>query len=431
MTTAGSSLPGLPSVRSQSVQPAVREKSHNVLRSLSDNMMLGALMLHIATLPYLRQFGAAGFLLFVGIAGIYVVFRPHPLMRDWRLLSYLLYGVVAIILSYMHIFPSAWTVLYDKSAIFRQSYFIFAFFLLLVAFTQMWAQLIRRRRLGLGIGLYFVFSMFAAILFAAQTIGGLANTVIPNLTTAGIGLFLGFCYFAISRRSRLSVVAAMGVVLLVIMIAGTMQTLIAGLMILLFIVSPWRRALTAAFAVTALLVPVAVQFLDLSEVRMNDVNTLIRIAFWQDAFTGVVESKMLGIGFGTEAVRNYYAALPNLSPYMDDEMMWQSVHNTFVLHFLRLGVLGGALFISMSAIRCFPGPAMPRNREVLACYAYFLAMFSMTVNVGEGPFFLVGVCAVLGLVVALSSLGPVRGRSPVGSRASKYRVVKSRISRQV
>ena len=212
-------------------------------------LMLGAFIAHVLTLPLLRSLGLAAFLPFLATATAYLAIRRTPLLRDWAALGYLGFGATIVILSFGRVLPSAWTTSFEPSAIFRQAYFIFAFFLLLLAFAQMWAELARVRKIGFAVCLFFFSSAITTVAFGLGSSRGLSESIVPNLTTFGIGLFLGVGYWVARRRTKLeSIGAAAGLFALVLALGLTTQTLLAAAVLIMIALVPWRRRVTLALA---------------------------------------------------------------------------------------------------------------------------------------------------------------------------------------
>jgi O-antigen ligase len=267
----------------------------------------------------------------------------------------------------------------------------------------------------------FVASAIGIILFRVGGVGDFDVTygdpsvvvyAIPNLMNATIILMLSWCEIVYRCRTQKALFALLLLTLgAVLMTPSNTQTVLVSIAIIgLSIVPLPRLGLAAAYAGLLVAFILAVSLAPGS--ITSDPNTWIRMAFWQDALSAINQSLWVGVGFGKEAVVNLYPSLRK-THYMVEQssLVGQSIHNSFLYVFYRMGLLGGLAFLYVVFVEFFPKSLRDEKSVRLMLIAHFICVLCLFVNVGlESPYFVVGVCWALGFIMGTQDASSVKGR---------------------
>jgi len=387
---------------------------------MPDRMYFGAFCVFLFVSGFLRAFGEIGYLVFCLATFLYAF--PY-LVRGLTpgLLCFAGIGIIYILLSFMNAFPDAWTRFYSSSWILRQSFFVVMFPLHLISFRRFWERVIRFESRDAVVNVSFVASAIGIVLFRAGGLGDFGITskdtsvviyAIPNLMNATIIFILSWCEIIYRCRTQK---ARLGLLLLtlvaVLATPSNAQTVLVSFAIVGLSIVPFPRVglavayagLLVAFILAVTLAPGSV---------VNDPNTWIRMAFWQDALSAFNQSQWVGVGFGKEAVVNLYPSLRK-AHYMFEQfrLVGQSIHNSFLYVFYRMGLFGGLAFLYVVFVELFP-KSLSNNKSVrLMLIAHVICVLCLFVNVGlESPYFLVGVCWSLGFIMGIQETVSVEER---------------------
>jgi O-antigen ligase len=296
----------------------------------------------------------------------------------------------------------SWTTMFSNAAIIRQAHFVLLLAVVLVSSIVVWSKVRDSYARGTFVLIMLLSaSVVAVVLTNVQRLGeGKAILLIPGLTNPSlIGIGSGLMLGASSARAYRWVAIAVGLSLLVL--TENAQMLLCGAFIILSSVASYRTLRSVALlAIAVAITLVALVAMDpLGVVRaagVTDPNSVIRSLFWSDVYRASRETYYVGVGFGTEAVRNYYPVLDDVRPYEDEQLVGQGVHNLFLNVIFRMG-LPGLVTLSWIYYLCFPLRSAEEVRGRVALCSFVLAFVSSNVNVAESPTTLVGVSMLLAL----------------------------------
>jgi len=369
-----------------------------------DGWLFVALLLGIAAIgEALKLFRAPALLLIVLVAFLYAretIFRRQqiPLM----LLS--LWGLIYVVLSYLHAFPAAWTRYHDTSVILQQASFL-ATLLPMVAASQKWWDDSRfdANRHAILIAVVLVAFGLGGILDIVLGGGGGIRPFVTMRNYVFIGL-LALSYLAF-RHGKWRKMAILALVLLAgagIWQSPFVQNKIVYALLLVFLATSLFRIRTDRLVLFSVLFLVTANTLlglrDPLGFFELDPNIGWRFAWWNDALAATVQTNGIGVGFGTESLRNEYTAILQRDKYDDEDgdFLLIGTHSAFFDIIFRTGVVGIILlFLVLS--RCFPHPRTPPLARAHCCAMFAVLIFCLHSNLGlQSPMFALGVAICIG-----------------------------------
>lgn len=359
----------------------------------------------------ITRLGTTGVAVFCLISIAYILlsrrFYWYPSLALFSLL-----GIFYIGLSYADILPDSWTVWQDSDYILRQSYFVIMLYPFILAGHIMWEHIVHRGTVGRVMLLCFfcllVLSPALEILTFTEYRShfGLQAFFFYGLTTSELLLWTALCYGLLIAFPQHRWIAVPFLSLLLLAVAQTAQVALMAPALLLFAFTPvWFNRWALRLLMVSLILACGIAAIQAEKLIAHDVNMALRAYYWRDAFQALMESHLIGIGFGKEATTNYYPALGILKPFTLHDYMVHGIHNSFFSMFLRMGFLGGALFSWFFTVECFPSsrlhPAIYRH----ACAILFAAFVGCLANMEiESPKGILGVCLILSYLLACNRI---------------------------
>jgi hypothetical protein len=159
------------------------------------------------------------------------------------------------------------------------------------------------------------------------------------------------------------------------------------------------RLILAAFLVL-LATATFVGLQDPGRVFEIDANSGWRLAFWKDAVEASAQVWGVGVGFGTESLRNEYSALLDRESYREEgeDFLLVSTHSAFIDTLFRLGVVGLGLLV-LILVRCFPLRRMPLASRAQCCTMFAILVLCLHSNLGlQSPMYSLGVAIGIGFL---------------------------------
>lgn len=399
---------------------AVRAKRQDTTQAL----LLFVPLFYASLFNQLRPLGSAPLLLAAG-AMIYVGLTSA---RRYMQPILLLYAALALLytgLSYTGVLHAGLTLLFVPAAIPRQS----AYALLLpfaVAGFALYHQGVWQGKRGFvlletcTLGMTLTFKLFSLVVPIQDSLTG-------ELYRDYSGIFqmvdpVALLAFILVRRTvqspwathRTKIVVA---VLLLVTSNSAQANIAMGVLVPLLLVPAARRLTTVLFLLTLLAIPI-IAWPYAQQIWTADPNTGIRLYFWHDVLQRVWESNGVGVGFGTETIRPYYALEASdvsLADVSDPSFIFTGAHNAFMDALYRMGV-PGFLLLATFVVRLFGkvlrGPAALAG--VMDLWTICAVFTVMMVNVALVSFnFFFGVTFFLGwLVFRTSQVPAVIGHHP-------------------
>ena len=129
-----------------------------------------------------------------------------------------------------------------------------------------------------------------------------------------------------------------------------------------------------------------------------DVNTGWRLAWWKDGLEASAQTWGVGVGYGTELLRNEYSALLQRESYREEggNFLLVSTHSAFVDTLFRTGGLGLAL-LCIILVRCFPHRDMALPARAHCCAMFAILVLCLHSNLGlQSPMYSLGVAICIG-----------------------------------
>jgi hypothetical protein len=361
--------------------------------------------------PLVRIGGGAPFFLFVCVAAAYATAT-----RSWRfepaLLALTSLGAIYVFLSYVGLMPSGWSRFREAIYIPQQASFVFAFYPMVMAAERFWKYLIAHRNRGLLlVGLAACGSIVGRL--SVLALSGADPTIYEVSAANNNELFLYIAMLYGLYLSRSWMIRSIAILCLIGCLFATSfaQVMIVFPVALVMAVSPFPRITAAGFVATLLSIWTWGIF-NLAAVWHADANSGVRLLFARDAFESIVETNGIGVGFGTEAIRNIYPefAHRHINWYNSySQFMLTGLHNSFVGVPFRLGVIGGFIMIWLFFWTCFPrsGP-LPISRFLSMLYS--LLVITLFVNVSlESPTYSMAVAFMLALLLIGRSAAATQG----------------------
>lgn len=370
------------------------------LRNMSavDIAFAVALFVYIAT----SEAGAAGASLLVAFLAIelaYIAatdsFRLYP-----SLLVFTGVGVLYIFLSYANELPNAWTRFYSSDAILQQSSFVLLLYPSVLAGRRFWRTVFTKRQgkmmlYGLCIAGGVVSPLLSRFYWDIPDPFYMLHTPIAFLGAAAMVLLL--------RAPRLMQIAGILAIGGLAGIAGeSVQIKIIGIASVIVVLTPWPR-LIALLVCSALAMAATIGQWYVWQLWLFYHDFGIRLIFARDAVQAIKQTFGLGIGFGKEAIKNFYPFLHDVHWDLKTQFhdfLFTMVHNSFLGVPLRIGLVGGLAFFWFVVITARPPRGVPLPMSRLASLCYIAAFINLFSDVGiESPTFSIGVCYLLALTM--------------------------------
>jgi hypothetical protein len=376
----------------------------------------------------LRLIGPLFVVVPVGVCIVYAVLRRT--MPPRLLGAYLGFCLFIAILSHFRVLPTSWQTHFMEGAIVRQLIPVTAFFAVAWASKAYFRRRLLCRNIFFGAPLFLFLSLVIgpAVMFqqglkyqgedSAHALIVLYGAFINNILIA-MFFITGFIFLATDWRRYAGLVVLVGIAAMTHFVQFWVLTAVALAMLFgapaRIVVIGLAVILTGIYAVGLSYVP---------EMMMASPNSGIRLAFVADALSSAVDTRGVGIGFGTESVRWRYQFsgmkefifLPDPRSITNErmlELLSTGVHNSFAQALLRTG-LPGFLLLLAAFSAAFPHSNLPQDVRNHAAVIFSMLFITCFVNPGlETPIVVVGVGFVYGYLVALRA--SARARAPAAA----------------
>ncbi|MGB9499920.1 MAG: hypothetical protein ACKVE4_09260 [Dissulfuribacterales bacterium] len=386
------------------------KNTQNIKLSLKiniDKLFFYLLFLFICLTPFIRYFGGALFIAFLVIEIAYLISIRKNIFYP-SLTAFTLLGFLYIVLSYANLLPSAWTHYFISSAIPQQSSCIIAFYPTILAARRQWQFIFSRTNPNKYLWPLFIAGCVIAPLLSAYSGGHVVSCYVSSNNAMAFS-FIAILYYLASGGKKRRVIGAFGLLFLSLLLGGNAQIKMIGIVVFILLLTPCPRfvLVCAVCSIISVFVVILV-ILFYNEIIFDiwdfDPNTGVRFLFSKDALSALVSSAGLGVGFGKEAIVNYYPMINhthvNLATKGFYSFVMTSIHNSFIAVFYRLGIIGGILFSWFIFIVSFPCRFKQIRDTRLACSIFFITFLTLFVNVAfESPTYIVGMGYMIGLLL--------------------------------
>lgn len=350
----------------------------------------------------LKVFRAPALLLIVGVA---LVYARETILRKQHLplLFFTLWGMLYVLLSYMGALPRAWTRYYETSVILQQASFLVVL-LPLVAASQKWWDDHRFdvNREAIMIVIVVVAFGVGTVFDMALDLGGVRPLVtLRNYVLIGLMALTYLAFRSEKWRSlailTLLVLTAWSAARIYFLQNTLVYIALLGFMIPAVLRVPVDRLMLGSF-LTLVAGATAYGLVDPWVVFQIDANTGWRLAWWSDVIVATGQTGGVGVGFGTESLRNEYTALLERDSYREEggTFLLVSTHSAFFDTMFRLGVVGVSLLVIV-LLRCWPPKEMNLHARAHVCAIFAILTLCLHSNLGlQSPMYSVGIAFCIG-----------------------------------
>jgi hypothetical protein len=319
---------------------------------------------------------------------------------------------VYIALSLAQALPSAWTRFYDPALIVRQASWALTL-PLLTALGYSYCTQVLKRHAAREFLIIFVL-LWANFLVSGFILKDWTYTIWAygpfGYLWAPFSIFLVAALWAVLlAQSRMATTLFAGIGVLALVLAESSQTKLAYLCALLVIAARGNLGVARLVLIAVLMFLTAGYlwaWIDPASLAAFESNAGVRGLMVRDAFDAAQQSGFLGVGFGTEGVKNAYPeiGMPKLWEY-DADFPLIAAHNAFFDILMRMGFVGLAAFLAVLIWFTTPKADDPRvaaTRTLLLA----LVLINLAINVGlQSPFHMAGAAIMFGASYALAQDG--------------------------
>lgn len=351
----------------------------------------------ILIISLIHEFESIGAIILVLHAGAVLAFltvRGEFTRLTW-LPGLMIYSVLYLILSVASLLPKSWPELYELSAAFRQCFVIVTFFLYIIFFKRFFKH--KTLDSAFFVRLTLLMVLVKGIDLAAFDHKFEIYTYTNDnllLSFALIGLIFAqqtpliFGCLALSALAFLSTSAQSILVLFLIPTFSVLHRMqVSSKLILLSFMS-------ALFLLSAALMIFP------AEAFQIDPNSGVRGVLMNDALEAIVDTKGIGVGFGTEMVRNYFWDIGlqswGLSGYGGEGNLYLSSHSAYIDLAFRIGIIGCLAVVSKLVFFIWNAKFTTLG---MILWAMFLVSFAVNPSLAS-PHFSFGLSLLLGVLIA-------------------------------
>lgn len=334
--------PILPCVDAITAERELSLRPSSPIANLASVVSACGLVFYLIAYLYFRSLSGIGLGFGVACAAVLVISNRKTVVNvplGWIISI----ATVYFFFSVLGLMPKAWTQYFDRVAAFRHYMWVIVVPLFASAFYIVFRNYSSNivRNIFVAILTMYVFSRIAYVLGGQASFYSLTLYGVNNATTPLLAMVILFCY----SGSNIYVSAARCLAFIPMLTSQT--NLSAGMVALSVILFGRAKFISGSFcaAVFGFVLIAPMFFIELNRV---DDNTGIRALFWHDAIEAVTSTGGVGVGFGTEYIRNDFSAIRAGSWAITGEdeanRLFISTHSGFYDVFLRMGILGaGAL----------------------------------------------------------------------------------------
>jgi len=379
------------------------EQSSKIQIAKGEGWIFIALILGIVAIgESLKVFRAPALILIIALAAVYA--RETILRKqNLPLLLFTLWGFLYVLFSYLHILPSAWTRYFETGVIIQQASFL-AVLPPVVAASQKWWDdpWFDANRDVIMIAIVVVAFGFGAIFDVVMSQGGSRPLVTLRSYLLIALMALTYLAFRSARWRSLAIIVLLALAAWsAARIYFLQNTLVYVILVGFLGVSVLRLPLDRIMLGTFLLLLFGATIYGLQDpysVFLIDPNTGWRLAWWNDVLTAVGQTGGVGVGFGTESLRNEYAALLERDAYREEggSFLLVSTHSAFFDSMFRLGIVGLFLIV-LVLLRCLPPKGMNLQARAHVCAIFAIMTLCLHSNLGlQSPMYSLGIAFCIG-----------------------------------
>lgn len=352
------------------------------------------------------------------LLGGYVVLRPIVPYKSASLLAGL--ALVYSALSWLQIFPLSWTVFHDSDVILRQMYG-WVLLPVVAGLSYLWWRLYTEQQRptwwlwGLLLACVLGPIVLGFVLPALHVVPEPSFRLFRGLNNHSLVAFALFACFVFSLKPIHGVLACFAMLGVCMVFYGNAQNpIVLGYLLLLVMVQGFSAVwLKLGFWATLGMITLYYLYgwINLYTIWDFDANTAVRLVFINNILTSVSDTLGFGVGFGTEAIRNFFAQIDTDFVDLNDptiNFIMIGPHNTFFEAMFRLGIMGFILFgmFFYALTKPVHNPANQALHYAL-CFGCFVTLWVNNTLLTPTEFF--GFAFVVGLIKLIQGTDkPVR-----------------------
>lgn len=365
------------------------------------------LFIFALTIPFTRLVGGLNLATFF-IATLILslkIYNKQSLPRS--LLALCIIAVFYITFSLAGVLPRGWTRYFEVTAIPQQALFAYAMpttiITLLFYLKSELTTTEGKRALAVKLAATWAFLILLPLVFSNKN----ESDEFPMISISGMGTVTSIIIVATALHlSTISkVINRIGILAIFVLLSFlspfSQNKLFAVLFAAIWIL-PKHAAKICIATITLSLAIYLFAYSQPMAVQGIDQNLSVRLVLLKDAISGLLESNLIGVGFGTEAISNYYSIFfnPEFRDEEDSGFIHLAHHNSFATIAFRMGIAGLVLllYFSYKTLRQAITKG-PQNEMAVKC-SMFLAFFIVCfVNPALESFvYLYGVCFYLAVI---------------------------------
>lgn len=358
----------------------------------------------------IRELGDLLFIFIVFYVIFYSVYSKELFKNNYFSLFSII-GITYIFMSYIDMLPDAWTNFYSSEKIPMQSFYIVMLYPVISSFRAIFKKIILGKPSKVMFVTVLIIMIPTSFLFNDANMPihmsdvSYIEKIFPNLMNSTYAILLLAIILASALEAKY-----INILFAILITIGfyydlSIQIKISLVMFLIVQIKYTSKFAFISFLFSFTLLCIAgITIIDINYIIDIDKNSAIRGYLWLDGLSLFWESYGVGVGFGKELVRNYYAPMAIDEFYTSEMIFTGGIHNSFISMFARLGLLGGLAFSLAFAKTAWPSHA-PSQWRSSAYFAYITAYIGCWVNVAiESPLTIIGVAAMLGYVMAVKDI---------------------------
>lgn len=359
----------------------------------------------LLSLPFTRMVSGLNLVAITLLAWIFLVFHWNRKLIPSSLIYFTVIANFYVVFSFFNIFPRIWTTEFEIGAIPQQALFYYSllpmFYLFFVFMFYYLHSKDKINQLVINIFLLLLYNKICDVFlngFDPQfffSIAGLGN--LSALAVLGFGLAI---YSVETFKIKL---IFMFVFILMSLYSPFSQNIVFALVFLGIFLVPKLSFYTLVSFIAISIGFYAIFISDPMLVRFIDQNLSVRLVLINDAIDGFFASNMIGVGFGTESIRNYYYLFKNPEFFNPDDagFIHLAVHNSFATMLFRLGIVGFIAFLIFIYEILILVNKMNKNKPIATVFflCFFIVCFQNPAL--ESYWYMFGVFMMLGSIKAL------------------------------
>lgn len=330
---------------------------------------------------YIREYGAIPLIVvFVFSLSSFLInsLNAYSFYFLKKYLNFLIFSSIILLFSIFDLMPSSWPKEFNLIMALRQYFFIFSLpFFIFVAYKFL-------KEYYFFISKYSLFllgSYFFVYLIINQNVDKLILS--PFVNYSQIFLILFFINFEKINNQFLKYLILILISLLILFKDISLQFIIFFIGVILIAISFNKFTIHKLIVLIFTIVPLLATFIINNSIISLDSNSMVRLVMWADATRSLIDTFGLGVGFGTEWIKNdFYIIKSNWALFDDTNINNKfniTTHNTFSDLYFRVGLIGLLLFVK--SIFSFLNERIIIKSKLIS-YLFLSILVSLSTNPG-------------------------------------------------